>query len=322
MSALAGIYGAVIAARNSLYDSGRFRSETLDGPVISVGNLSVGGAGKTPFVIMLGELLKQRGIEFDVLSRGYGRQTSGVLEVDPNGSPREFGDEPLLIARSLDVPVTVAAKRAEGGRYSEQRRGPRLHLLDDGFQHRQLRRDFDIVLVNREDLGGRLLPVGKLREPVSSLERADVLVSTNEDDTSYLARFGKPVWHVKRSVVLPANGSETVVAFCGIARPERFFSELEQAGVRVAAKISFRDHKRYSASDMHRLVRAQQESGAAAFITTAKDAINLGALQAELHNVAVAEVRMELENSDAALDLLLRTIERRHGLHSATERRS
>ena len=124
------------------------RSHRLERPVVSVGNLSVGGSGKTPFVIALGELLKARGIPFDVLSRGYGRKTNGVLVVEPDGQARDFGDEPLLIARRLSVPVIVGESRYEAGRVAENKFQSQLHILDDGFQHRSLARDFDIVLID------------------------------------------------------------------------------------------------------------------------------------------------------------------------------
>src|SRR5580698_8881757 len=140
-----GIYGAAIAARNGLYERGWLSARRLQGPVVSVGNLSAGGSGKTPFVILLGELLKARGIRFNVLSRGYGRKSTGVLLVDPAGLAQEFGDEPLLIARKLQVPVIVGEDRYRAGRFAEAKLGPQLHLLDDGFQHRALARDFDIV---------------------------------------------------------------------------------------------------------------------------------------------------------------------------------
>ena len=168
---LAGIYGGVVGARSRLYDRGWLRAGRLQGAVISVGNLSAGGSGKTPFVILLGELLKERGIRFDVLSRGYGRKTRGVLLVDPGGLPRDFGDEPLLIARRSQVPVVVGEDRYEAGRFAETRFGEQIHLLDDGFQHRGLGRDFDIVLVTPEDARDRLLPAGRLREPLQSLRR-------------------------------------------------------------------------------------------------------------------------------------------------------
>src|SRR6266446_6492256 len=166
MNPLTGLYGAGIALRNKLFDRGLRLVLRLEQPVVSIGNLSVGGAGKTPFVIALGELLKERGIPFDVLSRGYGRKTRGVLVVDPDGSASDFGDEPLLIARKLAVPVIVG----------EQKFQTQLHLLDDGFQHRSLARDFDIVLMASGDFEDRLLPSGRLREPLSSLERADAIV--------------------------------------------------------------------------------------------------------------------------------------------------
>src|ERR1700683_4001044 len=143
---LSAIYGAVVRTRNALYDWKVVRAHALQGAVVSVGNLSAGGSGKTPFVILLGELLKERGIRFDVLSRGYGRKTRGVLLVDPGGLPRDFGDEPLLIARRAQVPAVVGEDRYEAGRFAETRFGAQLHLLDDGFQHRGLARDFDIVV--------------------------------------------------------------------------------------------------------------------------------------------------------------------------------
>src|ERR1700683_3402137 len=138
---LSAIYGAVVRTRNALYDWKVVRAHALQGSVISVGNLSAGGSGKTPFVILLGELLKARGIRFDVLSRGYGRKSTGVLLVDPAGLAQEFGDEPLLIARKLQVPVIVGEDRYRAGRFAEAKLGPQLHLLDDGFQHRALGRD-------------------------------------------------------------------------------------------------------------------------------------------------------------------------------------
>ena len=176
---LSAVYGAVVGVRNALYDRRWLRSRSLEGTVTSVGNISTGGSGKTPFVILLGELLKARGIRFDVLSRGYGRATRGVLLVDPGGLPRDFGDEPLLIARRLQTPVVVGEDRYEAGRFAESRFGAQIHLLDDGFQHRGLARDFEIGLVTPDDARDRLLPAGRLREPLRSLERADAIVLTS-----------------------------------------------------------------------------------------------------------------------------------------------
>lgn len=309
MNLLSGIYSAVLAARNSLYDAGSFRAEHLRGPVVSIGNISVGGAGKTPFTILLGNLLKHRGIDFDVISRGYGRATRGVHEVDPTGSPRDFGDEPLLLARALGVPVIVGEKRIDAGRFAEQKYGPRLHLLDDAFQHRQLARDFDIVLVSADDLRDRLLPAGRLREPMKALQRASVIVAPAESDKEPLRFLKKPLWFVRRSLVLPECLPEKPVAFCGIARPRRFFAELRNAGVEPAAETVFHDHHVYRPIDIRRLMGEMQRTGASGFITTEKDLINLGALSSQLPNLSTAGVRMELEDPDGAFAMLMAAVE-------------
>ncbi len=176
MNPLTEIYGAVAGLRNAMFDRGLLRARRLERPVVSVGNLSTGGAGKTPFVIALGELLKARGIRFDVLSRGYRRKTRGVLVVDSCGTAADFGDEPLLMARRLGVPVIVGESRYAAGQLAEKKFESQLHILDDGFQHRSLARDFDIVLIAGPEFDDRLLPLGRLREPLSALERADAIV--------------------------------------------------------------------------------------------------------------------------------------------------
>src|SRR5208282_5230691 len=225
MNPLTGLYTAAAALRNTLFDRGVLSSRRLEQPVVSVGNLSVGGSGKTPFVIALGELLKGRGIRFDVLSRGYGRKSRGVLVVKPDGNAAEFGDEPLLIARRLGIPVVVGESRYAAGRVAERKFQPRLHILDDGFQHRSLARDFDIVLMAERDFDDRMLPSGRLREPLSSLARADAIVLPAGLAADHPALRQKPIWRMEREVVLPSTPSAPVV-FCGIARPEQFFAQV------------------------------------------------------------------------------------------------
>lgn len=293
MNPLSALFGAGIEIRNRLYDRGTFRANRLLAPVISVGSISAGGAGKTPFLIMLGEHLKQRGLSFDVLSRGYGRKTTGVMLVDPAGSPQEFGDEPLLIARKLGVPVIVGEDRYAAGQFAEGKFGPQVHLLDDGFQHRRLARDFDIVLVTERDLHDALLPVGRLREPLSSLSRASAVVLMDGVSPKQVPlREGQSAWRVSRSIV-PPETSETYFAFCGIARPQSFFAELRNAGVRLAAMHEFDDHHSYSAADVQLLLRLRQQSGATAFITTEKDEANLGGHLPQMQPVHIAPVRMQ-----------------------------
>lgn len=306
------IFGAGVALRNALYDRRLLKVNRLSRPVVSIGNISVGGSGKTPFVIALGELLKQRGTTFDVLTRGYRRKSRAVAIVDPLGSTEEFGDEPLLIARRLQVPVIVGADRYEAGLLAERTFESRLHLLDDGFQHRRLHRDFDIVMLPASDLKDSLLPTGRLREPVASLKRADALVV---EDPATAADFGSAIWLVKRGLQLDHSDELRGIAFCGIARPQTFFEDFErlQGGGNVLGRIPFPDHHRYSAADVERLLRIQAQSGAECFITTEKDQINLGSFAGGLGRLKIMRLRLQLANPESAFELLMRTLRQRCG---------
>ena len=310
MNLFSSIFGVGVRARNTLYDRGIARARKLQGPVVSVGNLSVGGSGKTPFVLLLGELLKARGVKFDILSRGYGRQTRGVALVDPGGSPRDFGDEPLLLARRLSVPVIVGEDRHEAGLFAERSFGPQLHLLDDGFQHRALERDFDIVLVTPEDARDRLLPAGRLREPLTSLSRADAVVLTSGASPESFPLNGKLVWRVRRGISL-TNVPARAVVFCGIARPQNFLLQLRTAGIEPVAQALYRDHHAYNERDIHDLLKLRQQSDAEGFVTTEKDAINLGGYLDALQPLAVIPVKMELVDAANAVDTMLRMIAER-----------
>ena len=313
MNPLSVIFGCSVRVRNALFDRGILPVRHLQGPVISVGNLSVGGSGKTPFVILLGELLKSRSIKCDILSRGYGRQTRGVALVDTDGSSREFGDEPLLLARRLGVPVIVGEDRYQAGIFAERKFGPQLHLLDDGFQHRSLARDFDIVLVTPEDARDRLLPAGRLREPFSSLRRADAMVLTSGATAEAFPSAGKLVWRVRRGIA-PKDVPPRPVVFCGIARPQNFLTQLRTAGIEPVAEALFRDHHAYTERDLGDLQTLKQQSEAGGFVTTEKDAVNLGEYLSALGPVAVVPVKMSLADADNAVDTMLRTInERRTG---------
>jgi tetraacyldisaccharide 4'-kinase len=307
---MSAIYGGVVGARNALYDWQVLRARSLRGPVISVGNLSTGGSGKTPFVILLGELLKGRGIRFEVLSRGYGRKTRGVRLVEPGGLARDFGDEPLLMARRLQAPVVVGEDRYEAGRFAESRFGPQTHLLDDGFQHRGLARDFDIVLVTPEDARDRLLPAGRLREPLRSLRRADAVVLASGASPDAFPIADKIVWRVRRGIV-PQNIPERPVVFCGIARPQNFLLQLRTAGIDPVAEAFFRDHHPYTAKDVGDLLQLRQRSESGGFVTTEKDAVNLGGYLDALAPLAVVPVKMELADAANGVDTMLRVIEER-----------
>lgn len=310
MNPLSTIYGGVVGARNALYDRGLLRARRLQGGVVSIGNLSAGGSGKTPFVLLLGELLKARGVKFDVLSRGYGRQSKGVRLVDPAGLPQEFGDEPLLIARKLQVPVIVGEDRYEAGCFAESRFGAQLHLLDDGFQHRALARDFDIVLVTPQDATDKLLPAGRLREPLPSLQRADVVVLASGASAESFPLEGKVFWRVRRGLI-PTNVPPRPIVFCGIARPQNFVLQLRTANIEPVAEAFYRDHHAYSEKDVRELLDLKQRSEAGGFVTTEKDAVNLGGYLSALAPLGVMPVKMELVDAANAIDTMLHKINAR-----------
>jgi tetraacyldisaccharide 4'-kinase len=311
MNMLSAIYGAAVKARNGRFEDGRRVPKQLTAPVVSIGNISVGGSGKTPFTILMGSLLNQRSVPFDILSRGYRRESTGIKIVDPNGKAPDFGDEPLLIAKRLAVPVIVGADRYLAGLKAERRFTSELHLLDDGFQHRQLARQFDIVLVNEEDLTDKLLPAGRLREPVSALSRADALVIASTEPGEPFREFGKPIWRVIRTLRIPPKPPKRPVAFCGLARPERFFKDLNAKGIEPCALVAFRDHHRYTRREIDKLRKIADRNKADGFLTTQKDLMNLGDLVSRLDPIIVPILEMELLNAGACLDQMMATIEAR-----------
>jgi tetraacyldisaccharide 4'-kinase len=314
---LDGAYGRVALMRRAWYArAGRRRR--LHHRVISVGNLSVGGSGKTPVVAALASLLLQRGERPVILTRGYGRReaTEGVLVVSDGQRVLEpvarSGDEPQLLARTLSgVPVLVCADRYIAGLFAERHFGVTVSILDDGFQHVQLERDVDLLVVPPDDLNDRVLPSGRLREPLSAAHFADaVLVPGTEDevaqvaatlehhnafrvvpqyghlcrvqkDPAYTDNVGRdPAYTAQVGRVLsdppdriPSDPPGRVVAFAGIARPERFFGALRSLGYDVARELAFRDHHWYTARDREVIQSAAREADAALVVTTAKDAV-------------------------------------------------
>lgn len=279
-------------------------------PVVSIGSLSAGGSGKTPLTIALAHALTRRGLRADVLSRGYGRRSQAAIRVDPNGTAHEFGDEPLLIARDAGAPVYVAAQRYEAGLLAERRSADStfgVHLLDDGFQHRQLHRDVDILLLDARDLGDHLLPAGNLREPLKGLHRATILVIPANDPEleAKLKASGwqGPIWRVHRSMEVP-HIAGPVVAFCGIARSEQFFAGLEAAGLHLASRIAFPDHHHYKAHDLDCIQDAARSISATAFVTTEKDRVRLGKLATffpESKPLKTARLSIKIEDEETAI---------------------
>ncbi|MGA7830499.1 MAG: tetraacyldisaccharide 4'-kinase [Terracidiphilus sp.] len=316
---LVPLYRLALALRELQLRTGLEPLRRLRFPVVSIGNLSTGGAGKTPLTIALAQALIERGLHVDVLSRGYGRRSKLTARVLTGGSAADFGDEPLLIARETGAPVYVAPQRYDAGLLAEaealatggQNLPQSIHLLDDGFQHRQLARSVNILLLNRRDWRQTLLPAGNLREPLSSIRRATVIaipIDEPELEAELRSRgWQAPVWRLRRTMIVPAL-SGPVAAFCGIARPEQFFAGLEAAGVRLAARFAFPDHHGYTARDLEPLLAAAQAAGATAFITTEKDHVRLGELAALFPAsmpLTAAGLRIEIEDRKAKLDWLI-----------------
>ena len=311
-------YRLALALREVQLHTGLKPVRRLRWPVVSIGNLSAGGAGKTPLTITLAKALTARGVHVDVLSRGYGRHSAVPLLVKPGGTAEEFGDEPLLIAREAQVPVYVAKERYEAGLLAE-RTGQsasadelashpmKMHLLDDGFQHRQLHSDVNILLLSLKDRCDYLLPAGNLREPLRAAERADVIAIPADEpeveDWINSQGWKKIIWRLRRRMDVPQIDGP-VVAFCGIARPEQFFTGLNHAGLRVAAQVAFPDHHIYTPRDLDRITVEARRTNAAALVTTEKDRVRLGALTPDFPLKSVP-LHMEIEDEAAAVDLLM-----------------
>jgi len=291
------MYGAAAVWRRRWYARQPSRRSRLSRPVISVGNLSIGGSGKTPVVEYIARLLVEAGERPAILTRGYGRRrTEDRVAVVSDGTTIRAGvytsgDEPLMLARALPgVSVIVSASRYRAGRMAEAQFGATVHLLDDGFQHVQIDRDVDLLVVSESDLSDRLLPAGRLREPLSAGAAADAaLVSAGY--LSAVDRIARTigvttafqVTHVLGAPHTISNSPESVVvppqsrvfAVAGIARPERFFSEVAAAGWDLVGSMSFRDHHYFSQSDIRRIDKAARAAAAAIILTTEKDAVRL-----------------------------------------------
>jgi tetraacyldisaccharide 4'-kinase len=252
----------------------------------------MGGRGKTPLVAYLAGRLVAAGERPAILSRGYGRRfvEDGVVVVSDGervlADLDRSGDEPLLLARRVPgAAVLVCEQRAIAGALARRVLGATVLLLDDGFQHRAMRRDTDIVIVAPEDLGGRRVPFGRLRESVSALRRADAIVVEGDASRVDLSAWSCPHFTLARTLGTPwaiepdcaplLSTGDPVISVTGIARPERFATALEAAGWSVAREISFGDHHRFAVSDLRRIAAAALESGARAVLTTEKDAMRL-----------------------------------------------
>ena len=276
-----------------MYGAGLLRRKVLPRPVVSIGNLSLGGGGKTPLVIWLARTAIGEGRKPAVLTRGYGRKDGLTRIVEPSADWRDVGDEPLLISRALPgVPVAVSRDRHRGGMEVLGRGEVDLFILDDGFSHHALKKDLEIVVIDdRRRFGnGRVFPGGILREPKERLKDADIVVVTKalSSDGAFGERLGKfsgaPVlWADFRPAALdriegggktgPAAPEGPFLGFCGIADPEGFRLTLERSGVTVLDLVAFPDHHPYTPSDVAAVMAVARKAGARALVTTQKDAV-------------------------------------------------
>ena len=282
---ISALYAAAARRRREWYAVRPHVRRRLRRPVVSIGNIAAGGRGKTPLAATVARLLLDAGERPAILSRGYGRlePDDGVVVVrDADGvraDLRRAGDEPFMLARQLPgVVVAVSPDRYLAGRLAEHQFGATVHVLDDGFQHMQLDRDVDVVLVGDDDLAASTLPSGPLREPPDVLVAADAIVAAGAGE---VPASHAPVFRARRRLGSPVHdgaplaAGATVLAAAGIAAPQQFFKALPALDVAVAATRTFRDHHAYTAHDVAELFAAAHGVGAAAVLTTEKDYVRL-----------------------------------------------
>ena len=341
------LMGMAVRLRNCLYDKKLLDSDRLSVPVISVGALTAGGAGKTPVVRFLARRLKQAGYRPAVLSRGYGRNSRSTRAVAPGATWQEVGDEPAFLASALPgVPVIVGPSRTASGRLAIDRYGADVLLLDDGFQHRRTGREIDIVVHDASNRlsPGRLLPAGPFREPASSLGRAHALVLTRTDqagsaiaDTArikgefpHLALI-ETVYHpagLRRLVddgtlssddgtlssddgTLPVEwlAGRNVLVLCGIANPASFARTVADARARVTRVLAYPDHHPFTPSELDRAVSLAEGSGTECIVTTEKDASRIPPDHAIVNHLAALDIELRVTSGENALEKLLSTLD-------------
>ncbi|EKD40416.1 MAG: hypothetical protein ACD_75C00057G0008 [uncultured bacterium] len=332
---LSPFYGLAMKVREKLYAKGVLPRQSLPVPVISIGNLVLGGTGKTPTVKYLAEFLKAQGYRPAIISRGYGGESRRKVNIVSAGgavllSPQQAGDEPYMLASALPgTPVLTGKRRICPSRWAVEKLKSDILILDDGFQHLAVKRDIDIVLFDGTDLAGnsRIFPGGVLREPVAALNRCNAFLITGvtADNRKKAECFGellqsrfinKPVFYSSiGSYDLRTPADATAISpdekiffgFCGIANPARFHDSLTSLGVRLAGFVALPDHAKYSQSIMDNICAKAADSGARFLVTTEKDSVKLKRLNISLP-LSVLEIRAQAEGAFDAF--ILESLER------------
>ncbi|HEX4951159.1 MAG TPA: tetraacyldisaccharide 4'-kinase [Blastocatellia bacterium] len=332
------LYAAGVRWRLRRYRSGRLKTHHLNAPVISIGNLTVGGTGKTPCTAFIANFLKADGLNVAILSRGYKRQSKGLVEVSDGQNilcdAARAGDEPYLLAQLCPgVRVVVNANRYDAGKWLEAKTRVDVFLLDDGYQHIQLHRDLNLLLLDGENPvgNGQVLPSGILREPLEELARAEVVIGTRmthavrDEIRALLYFFGAskpPLFFAHHEIAgfqllnnappLKQFKQAKVAAFSGIAQPARFFADLERKQLQLVYNQAFPDHHRYSVADLTALFQQAAAQQTAAIITTEKDAANLPpeVLSQTLLPIYTAQLQFRMENETDFKRLIREKIKR------------
>ncbi len=328
LSPLSGLYGVAMKARRELYRRGLVPVREINVPVISVGNLTMGGTGKTPLVEWVAHRLAAANRRVCILTRGYGRAHPKQRVIVSNGveilsGVEQAGDEAFLLAERLKDRAAVIsdADRVSAALWAIESLGSEVFILDDGFQNLGLARNLDLVTIDATNPWGdrRLLPAGILRESPGELARADCILLTRADESDQIQKLegeindltkGRPVFRSRMKILelRPVSAaaerfsaeeieSSTAAAFCGIGNPQSFFAQLRGGGYKLGHVQIFRDHHVYTQTDLDRIVRAAIAAGAEVLLTTAKDEVKLRSLRFELPCYAV-DIRIEIEEED------------------------
>lgn len=325
---LSAIYGKTMNLRNALYDKGVFETHDLGARTISVGNITTGGTGKTPLVAYIAGVLAARGNKVCILTRGYGRDNAKQRVLVSDGErvladAATGGDEPVELAHKLlgKAMVIADSDRVSAAEWALRKFGATVFLLDDGFQHRKVKRDLDIVCIDATSPfgGGKMLPFGRLREPLAALARADAVVITRADLVddinelkSRLVKWNSnaAIFEAKISIgavtpieVFQANTQKSLkrsltgsaIAFCGLGNPDNFFELLRRESLEIAASKIFADHSIYTQKDIDGLCASAKSLSAKCFVTTAKDAVKILNLKFELP-CFVVEIEMKIDD--------------------------
>lgn len=336
------IYALIIKARNFCFDKGIFQITKVNAFILSVGNLTVGGSGKTPTVIFLAELMKRNNIRAGILSRGYRRSSHGYLFVSDGNKIKttvdECGDEMYLISLETKLPTAVSERRVDGAKKLIRDANVEVIILDDAFQHRWLYRDIDIVIFDQrflnkvEQIEQRMLPLGIMREPFTSLKRADIIIINRKfsDKTPIpkkLINYFKEkkifygyykacgIYDVKthKEFSLEDFKGQKSLVVCGIARPYSFLSILENNSIDITNKMLFPDHKNYSLKEIQSIRKKFYDTNAYSVLTTQKDAVKLTKFSKDLDDIDIyyLKIELKLEGQEMFEEFILNTLNKK-----------